>query len=214
MIEFIKPVRYGILVGLLGLTFGVGWAFWLVLGHESIHRSFEESVVEKKDTHSLIQLLEPGNAQAHGPEEVKPRQQDEHADMMKEGEQMMPISEEDEHQHGEDMHDNPIMQLAHERLRRGHIHGMGLGLLTIAVSFILAFTSASERIKTIAPVLAGIGGILYPFAWIVMGYRTPGLGPDAAAASVRMIAGIGTALVLLGIFTAGVFLLKDILQKR
>ncbi|MEK7829318.1 MAG: hypothetical protein AAB256_05975 [Deltaproteobacteria bacterium] len=215
MMDIIKPVRYGILVGLLGLTFGIGWVFYLVLGHESIHKSFEKRAVERKEPHSLIQLLEPGNAHAHGPEKVKPRQQDEHADMVKQGERMTPISEEDKSKNTiESAHDSPIMELAHERLRRGHIHGMGLGLVTIAISFIMAFTGAPDRIKTIAPVLAGIGGIIYPFAWIVMGYRTPGIGSEAAAASVRMIAGIGTALVLLGIFTAGVFLLKDIFQKR
>ncbi|HKZ47102.1 MAG TPA: hypothetical protein VJ202_06955 [Thermodesulfobacteriota bacterium] len=214
MIDIIKPVRYGILVGLLGLTFGIGWVFYLVLGHESIHRSFEQRALEGKKPHSLLQLLEPGNAYAHGPEKKTPRQQGEHADMMK-GEGMTPTPEEDKPNNTiESAHDDPIMELAHNRLLRGHIHAMGLGLVTIAISFIMAFTRAPDRIKTIAPVLAGIGGIIYPFAWIVMGYRTPGLGPDAAAASVRMIAGIGTALVLLGIFTAGVFLLKDILQKR
>src|SRR3990167_7173348 len=126
MIDIINHVRYGILVGLLGLTFGIGWVFYLVLGHESIHRSFEKRALEGKKPHSLLQLLEPGSAYAHGPKEVKPRQQ-----------------EEDKHKNTiESAHDSPIMELAHERLRRGHIHCMGLGLVTIAVSFILAFTSA------------------------------------------------------------------------
>ncbi|MBI5875281.1 MAG: hypothetical protein HZB81_05485 [Deltaproteobacteria bacterium] len=47
-----------------------------------------------------------------------------------------------------------------------------------------------------------------------MGYRTPGLGPDAAEASVTVIAGPGVALVLLGIFTAGIFILKDIFSEN
>jgi hypothetical protein len=212
MSEIIKPVRYGILIGLLGLVFGIGWAIWLMLGHESIHKSLERRAVERKEPHSLIQLLlEPGNAHANG----KPSQQDKHkhADKMKEGERMMPTSEEDKHQRNEDMHDSPIMELAHKRLVRGHLHAMGLGLVTIAISFILAFTSAADKIKTIAPVLTGLGGLIYPFAWIVMGYRTPGLGPNAAEASVTVIAGPGVALVLLGIFTTTVFLLKDIFSR-
>jgi len=106
------------------------------------------------------------------------------------------------------------MELSHTRLRRGHVHSMGLGLVTIVISLVLAFTSAADKIKTIAPVLAGLGGIIYPFAWIVMGYRTPSLGPNAAEASVMMIAGPGVALVVLGIFTAAFFLLKDIFLKR
>ncbi len=216
MNEFIKPVRYGILIGLLGLTLGIGWAFYLVLGHERIHKSLEERTVDREELHSLSQLLEPNNAMAHTKEKKKAEEMN-HSHM--EG---MSAGKGDEHQHGEGElqkphfeggHDSPIMELAHTRLKRGHVHAMGLGLLTIAISFILAFTSAPERIKTIAPVLAGIGGIIYPFAWIVMGYRTPGIGPAGAEASVAMIAGPGIALVFIGIFTAGAFLLKDIFQK-
>ena len=119
-----------------------------------------------------------------------------------------------EHQHFEGGHDSPIMELAHTRLKRGHLHAMGLGLLAIAISFIFAFTTAPDRIKTAASILTGLGGLIYPFAWIVMGYRTPGLGPNAAEASVTIIAGPGIALVLLGIFTAGLFLLKDLFIKK
>ena len=242
MIEIIKPVRYGLLIGLLGLTFGIGWAFWLVLGHERIHKSLEERAAEKKETHSLIQLLEPDSAMAHTDikvgeglvpskrettrvsptanedshqhaEEGKPQQKGEHMQMMGEGEHMMQTGE-DEHQHNEGMHDSPIIDLSHKRLTRGHLHAMGLGLVTIAISFILAFTSAPEKIKTAASILTGLGGLIYPFAWIVMGYRTPNLGPAGAEASVTVIAGPGVALVALGIFTAGVFLLKDTFSKK
>lgn len=235
MTELIKPVRYGILIGLLGLVFGIGWAFWLVLGHERIHKSLEERAIKGQSSHSIIQLLEPNNAQAktdkagqnehsHGQssknedshqhaEEGKPRQKDEHMQMMGESGHMMPTSEEDKDQHFEGGHDSPIMELAHKRLVRGHLHAMGLGLLTIAISLVLAFTTAPDRIKTAAPILTGLGGLIYPFAWIVMGYRTPGLGPDAAEASATVIAGPGIALVLLGIFTTAVFLLKDIFSR-
>ena len=242
MIEIIKPVRYGLLIGLLGLTFGIGWAFWLVLGHERIHKSLEERAAEKKEMHSLIQLLEPGSAMAHTDikvgeglvpskrettrvsptanedshqhaDEGKPQQKGEHMQMMGEGEHMMQTGE-DEHQHNEGMHDSPIIDLSHKRLTRGHLHAMGLGLVTIAISFILAFTSAPEKIKAVASILTGLGGLIYPFAWIVMGYRTPNLGPAGAEASVTVIAGPGVGLVLLGIFTAGVFLLKDTFSKK
>lgn len=216
MIDIIKPVRYGILIGLLGLVFGIGWAFWLVLGHEKMHEQLEQKAAEKKETHSFIQLLEPDAAHAHTKEKKKAEEMNNsHMEGMSAGKG-------DEHQHGEGEakphfeggHDSPIMELAHTRLKRGHVHAMGLGLLTIAISFILAFTSAPDRIKTAASVLIGLGGLIYPFAWIVMGYRTPGLGPDAAEASVTVIAGPGVALVLLGIFTAGIFLLKDIFSRK
>jgi len=236
MTELIKPVRYGILIGLLGLVFGIGWAFWLVLGHERIHKSLEERATKGQGSHSLIQLLEPGNVHAHEnkapnadekkhsqpSKDVDAHQHGEEGKPVAEGEGRMPMMEEgqhmmqmggNEHQHFEGGHDSPIMELAHTRLVRGHLHAMGLGLLTIAISLVLAFTTAPDRIKTAASALTGIGGIIYPFAWIVMGYRTPGLGPDAAEASVTVIAGPGVALVLLGIFTTAVFLLKDIFSR-
>ena len=106
------------------------------------------------------------------------------------------------------------MELSHTRLRRGHIHAMGLGTLTILLSLVIAFTSAPDKIKTIVSILTGIGGIIYPLAWIIMGYRTPALGPDAADVSVRFIAGPGIVLVVLGILTTIFFLLKDALTKR
>lgn len=232
----IKPVRYGILIGLLGLVFGISWAFWLVLGHERIHRSLEKSVVERKEEHSLIDILGPDNAQAntnakgghnehsHGQpstnedthqheEEGKPLQKDEHMDMMSEGQHMMQTGE-DKHQHSEGMHDSPIMELAHKRLARGHFHLMGLGLVSVVVSLILGFTSAPPLFKTIASVFTGIGGIIYPAAWIVMGYMTPRLGPDGAEAYVTLIAGPGVLLVTFGIVSAIIFLLKDIFSEK
>src|SRR3972149_1330458 len=232
----IKPVRYGIIIGLLGLLLGISWAFWLVLGHERIHKSLEKSVVERKEVHSLIDILEPDNAQAntdskagqdkheHGQfsnsedahrheEEGKPLQKDEHIDMMNEGQQMMQTGE-DKHQHGEGMHNSPIMELAHKRLVRGHLHLMGLGLVTVFVSLILGFTSAPPFFKTVTSVFTGIGGIIYPAAWIVMGYMTPRLGPAGAEAYVTLIAGPGVLLVSFGIVSAIIFLLKDIFSEK
>lgn len=234
MNEIIRPVRYGILIGLLGFIFGIAWAFWLVLGHEKIHKQLEQGALKAKEEHSLLEFLEPNSAMAHTDakteggghshgqplkdthqhgEEGASAENHEHEQMMEADQHMMQMGEMG-HYHGEGMHDSPIMELAHKRLARGHLHAMGLGLLTIALSFILAFTSAPDRIKTVASVLTGLGGIIYPIAWMVMGYRTPALGPDAAEASVTIIAGPGIALVLLGIFTAGIFLLKDIFSGK
>ncbi len=182
----IKPVRYGIIIGLLGLLLGISWAFWLVLGHERIHRSLEKSFVERKEVHM---------------------------DMMNEGQQMMQPGE-DKHQHGEGMHDSPIMELAHKRLVRGHLHLMGLGLVSVVVSLILSFTGAPPLFKTVTSVLMGIGGIVYPAAWIVMGYMSPRLGADGAEAYVTLIAGPGVLLVTFGLFSTIIFLLKDIFSEK
>lgn len=200
MTEAIKPVRFGILIGLFGLIFGIGWAFFLVLGHEKIHEILKQSAAEKQG--SFIQSFKPLDAHAHTKKE-KPADTGHHHGA---GEEPKP--------HFEGAHSDPIIELSHIRLQRSHVHAMGLGLATIIISFTLAFTSAHDRLKTIISILAGLGGLIYPFAWIVMGYRTPALGPDGAEASVRIIAGPGIALVLLGAFTAIVFLLKDILSKK
>lgn len=211
--EVIRPVRYGILLGLLGMLFGIGWAFYLVLGHESMHETLERSASGGGEEHSLIRLLEPASAQAHT---HTPRKKE--AGHMHEGEEeghdMKEAGDKEAKPHLEGGHDSPIIEFSHRRLTRGHIHSMGLGLATIIISLVLAFTSAPDKVKTTVSILTGIGGIIYPFAWIVMGYRTPALGPDGADISVRFIAGPGIALVVLGILAASVYLLKDIFSEK
>lgn len=207
MREAIRPVRLGILLGLFGLVFGIGWAFWLVLGHERIHASLEEraAAVERADAEAAV----TGHSV---PFEQKP------------------VLKTHSHTHGGDgrnhaakgdgasaqkgAHENPVMALAHTRLVRGHLHSMGLGLAAVVISLIMAHTSAKTWIKTIASISTGLGGLIYPLAWVIMGYRTPSLGIDAAEASVTTIAGPGVALVLLGVSLAVVFLIKDIFSKQ
>lgn len=225
-IESIRPVRFGILIGFLGLLFGVGWAFWLVLGHESIHQGMEQraaaaAAVEKNAQADI-------KAAGHGEEDGRPEKATVHAH--KNGVPQNYNTEESDMamampsamaQHGEAKngeakirpHGNPLMELAHTRLVRGHLHAMGLGLATILISLTLAFTTASGRVKSAASVLTGIGGIIYPVAWIVMGYMTPSLGTEAAEASVMFIAGPGVGLVLLGVFTAAFSISIDIFKN-
>src|SRR3990167_3722324 len=114
MIEIIKPVRYGLLIGLLGLTFGIGWAFWLVLGHERIHKSLEQRAAEKKETHSLIQLLEPDSAMAHT--DIK-TEQEEHSHGQS-------SKDEDSHQHAEEgspQQKGEHMQMMDEEIGRAFV---------------------------------------------------------------------------------------------
>lgn len=204
------------MIGFFGLVFGIGWAFWLALGHERIHRSLEEraAVAAEKNVHEDI-----------GPADVHP-QMDAH-DMQQghshnggtnghgvpeSGAEAMGHEGADAHFTG--AHANPVIELSHTRLTRGHLHAMGLGLVTLAVSLMLAFTRASGIIKASASILTGLGGLVYPFAWIVMGYRTPSLGPGGAEASVIFIAGPGVALVAVGVLAAAFFVARDILRGR
>lgn len=208
----IKSVRFGMLIGLLCLILGIGWAVWLVVGHERIHQSLEgiaeragkgAHAVEMHDARENEKIASRAKIHIH-----KDGAQHEHA---------APVPPKEEEKGHEMMqghaHDDPIMVLSHTRLVRGHLHAMGLGLATILISLVLAFTDGSEKIKAVASVSTGIGGIIYPLAWVVMGYSTPALGPEGAEASVIFIAGPGVGLVLLGVFTAAFFLLRDILTS-
>ncbi len=205
MIEVLRPVSPGILIGLSGFIFGIGWAFFLVLGHESMHRSLEYRAAHAASIKGDV------NGDEHAMS-IGGRGHMEEAGMKApmDGAGAIPSVHEAAHT---GLHDSPLMALAHERLARGHVHAMGLGLVTVLVSLVLAFTSAPSRLRTIVLALTGVGGIIYPFSWIIMGYRTPALGPEAAEASVIFIAAPGVALVLLGVFTSAGFLLKDIFSK-
>lgn len=205
--DAIRPVRPGIFIGLIGILFGIGWAFWLVLGHERIHSSLEAG---------RATLEQPGQESSHHAEKqlksVKHLHSDgkEHVHVKKEAAAQEKAAQ---HAHGTG-HDDALMDIAHTRLMRGHLHAMGLGLGAIIISVVLSFTSAQARIKMAASIFAGIGGLVYPLAWIVMGYRTPSLGPELAEASVTLIAGPGVVLVLSGVLAAAFFIFKDILMKK
>ncbi|MBI5345352.1 MAG: hypothetical protein HZB83_08500 [Deltaproteobacteria bacterium] len=229
MIEVIRPVRHGMLIGLLGLIFGIGWAFYLVLGHEGIHQGMEKRAAA---AYGAIERDPQGDIKAQGHEDARSHEEKDrgtekaNAHVHKDGahhqhdagkNDMDKAMSSTAMRHKEakiSLHGSPLMEIAHTRLARGHLHAMGLGLATILISLLLAFTTASERIKTAASVLTGLGGLIYPLAWIVMGYMTPTLGPEGAESSVIFIAGPGVGLMLSGVFTAAIFLVKDILSKR
>jgi hypothetical protein len=280
--EIFKPVRYGILVGLAAIIFGIGWSFYLVLGHESIHESFNRraAAVAQKNP-SYIHLSE--HAEKHregemGTHEESHKQNEGESSNVSEGEHQHKgegheqtegiqnnswnfepfkygrqihryikgeasahegrthkeeepsTMSEEKHQHEEGGHthpgggeiksnfsgghDNPDMEIAHGRLTRGHAHAMGLGALTIILSFVLAFTSAPDRVKTVVSILIGTGAIIYPLSWIIMGYRIPSLGIERAEESVIPIAGTGALLVFIGIFVTFTFLAKDVFYQK
>ena len=205
----IRPVRPGILIGLLGILFGIGWAFWLVLGHERLHASLEAASLtvvplhEQEASHNAENQIESAVRRTHN-------NGAEHMHVKKEA---MPVSTQEAHGHGGG-HNDALTELPHPRLTRGHLHAMGLGLGAIIISFILAFTSASGWIKIAASTMAGLGGLIYPLAWIAMGYRTPSLGPEMAEASVTVIAAPGVGLFLAGALTAVFFVAKDMLMNK
>lgn len=209
MNRMIRPVSIGLLLGVIGLLFGIFWAMYIVVNHEKIHAAFSESAAAAK-----ARLHAPEghgkDAGAHHDDGAHPHDpaeaQDGHAAHMADERSVDEAAPADTHAHA--MHENRAEEAAHERLTRGHIHAMGLGILTISVSLVISLTTAPNALKTLASACLGVGSLFYPFAWIIMGYRTPSIGVEAAQESVFLIAAMSIALVLAGLFICLFYLLK------
>ncbi|MBI5560510.1 MAG: hypothetical protein HY883_04485 [Deltaproteobacteria bacterium] len=195
MDERLRPVSIALLIGLITFVFGILWAVVLVTQHERIHGIFVESLESRKvssgaGSGSTMAFAREGAEGGGGKMEM---------------EMENPPQEE---------HENPLIEEAHERLTRGHIHWMGLGLVTIAVSLLLAFLNSPPGVKTVASLLTAVGGFFYPLNWIIMGFRTPSLGSEAAQDSVMFTAGPTIFFVLAGVLITIYCLLRGISQKR
>ncbi|MBI5455229.1 MAG: hypothetical protein HY956_11410 [Deltaproteobacteria bacterium] len=195
----IRPVFVGVLLGIFSVIFGIFWAMYLATQHDSIHRTLSlsaRSSIEEK----FVVSPEGGHADhsAHGGHAAPDKA----------------VSNEGGAHSMHAAHSDDEMEEAHERLTRGHLHAMGLGILTISVSVLLSFLSAPQRMKTLAATCLGTGGFFYPFSWIIMGYRTTALGVEAAAESVVPIAGLSAILVLAGVFLTLFFLARDFIKGR
>ena len=94
---------------------------------------------------------------------------------------------EDDHGAPEHLHAESLDEEAMERLMRGHVHWMGVGLIALAGSLALGVLGASSLLRRAGAWLLGVGAVAYPPAWILMGLRTPRLGPGAAEASVAWL---------------------------
>lgn len=196
----IRPVFVGVLLGIGSVIFGIFWAMYLATQHEAIHRTLSLSArasIEEK----FVVTPEGGHAghSAHGGHNAG-------ADNA--------MSAEDGAHSQHSAHSDDEMEEAHERLTRGHLHAMGLGILTISISVLLSFLSAPQKMKTLAATCLGTGGFFYPFSWIIMGYRTTALGAETAAESVAPIAGLSAVLVLIGVFMTLFFLIRDFVKGR
>ena len=176
----IRPVRIGLILGLLSIFFGIFWVVYITAGHDDVHDALDRvstSAVSEAGMSDLHEEKGHGVPGHHGA-----------------------VSEADEG-NGKP-HDDSVSEEAHEMLAKGHVHAMGLGLLTICVSLILALVCLPGWLKTLGSIFAGAGGLLYPFSWIIMGYRLPAVGMEAAESSIMPIVGISILLVLGGLLSA------------
>lgn len=227
MQPFLRPVGIGLVVGLLSLFFGVVWAINLTVNHDKIHRRLSESensVIEGKFVINSMPLESRGlaaNGEAsnghgsHGTSHVHPSHDGGGSSMH---DHTAPAGGADNsgvarRGGGYRGHDSRLMAIAHERLARGHLHAMGLGVLTICVCLVLALIQVPAGMKTLASASAGIGGLFYPLAWIIMGFRTPSLGAEAAADSVFPIAALSILLVLIGVLMTLFYAIRGFVMK-
>lgn len=217
----LRHAGVGLLLGLLGVVFGIFWAVHLTVNHESVHKRLlaaEASSIEGK----FVINPAPGEGgheghggqadghSAHSGHDEGPSGHSAHPDGAGVEESRSDIAQKaPEGGH----YGSPDMEEAHRRLSRAHVHAMGLGMLSIAVSLMLAFVPAPARAKTLAAACVGTGAVFFPLSWILMGMRTTALGAEGAAASVVPMVGLSVMLVGLGLVLALVYLLRWLLFR-
>lgn len=226
----LRPVILGLLLGLISLVFGIFWAAYITVNHERIHRTLSESasaalhekfVVSPVPTEGHQHDASPEKASAsheHGKSgrnmhDEQGRNERGQNENRKSGHGIKDEEAEAPHSH-EAMHEDSVMEAAHERLARGHLHAMGLGIVSILVSFVFAFSTAPANVKTFASACLGTGGIFYPLSWIIMGFRTPALGMEAAQESVVPIVALSMLLVLAGLLLCFFYFIRDFFRYK
>ena len=73
---------------------------------------------------------------------------------------------------------------------------MGIGMLVIILMIVVASTHLKNTWKTVFGWTFGLGALMYPPAWILMGFRTVELGPQGAEASVMWLFGPAVGLLI------------------
>ncbi len=206
--EIIRPIRHGLLLSMTAIVLGILWATYLVAHHEQLHGGFEkqEAALKAKEMRqmdmkdmSLGMLTDQLIPQAHA-----------HGDEAHEEEHTIAGhndgQHEAKHQHS---HSGSLAMDAMQRLLRAHIHWMGLGILSAVMLLITAFTSLKTGWKKTLGWTFGIGTLVYPVAWIVMGFRTVVMGPDVAEASIIWLFGPSAGLLLVSLIAVfSAFLLE------
>ncbi len=191
--ETLLPVHHGIAMGLLALILGVLWVAYIATHHEKLHGGFEAAEAQVK--------------QAHMQEHMQAMKAEMNMDGMNMDSvpsnhtEVAPHQHEDMHHHHGGMHhqhshSGSLAMDAMERLIRGHIHFMGVGLLVILMLILVAATALKDTWKKVFAWTFGLGALMYPPAWILMGFRTVELGPQGAEASVMWLFGPAVALLI------------------
>jgi hypothetical protein len=79
-------------------------------------------------------------------------------------------------------------------LQRAHLHAQGLGALGVGIIVVLGLSWVSAPVKKWLALATGLGALLYPFTWLLMGLRIGSMGKNAAHASVDWLAAVSVPL--------------------
>ncbi len=191
--ESFRPVYHGMALALLALIFGALWAAYMATHHESLHGAFEtqEATIKKTEMNHFMQDMSMDNmimGDAHAAAGTLAGHSHAGAAHDTAG-----------HSHAggaQHSHSGSLAKDAMQRLLRGHIHYMGIGMLAIVMLILVAATTLKSCWKHVFGWTFGLGALLYPPAWILMGFRTVELGPQAAEASVLWLFGPAVGLLV------------------
>lgn len=193
----LQDVQHGIAMSLLALILGGLWAAYMATHHEQLHGGFEQQERALKQTAmqdmdmSGMSIETPPTAQGSTHHHAAGAH---HHDAEGEGGAHHHSAGADvHHQHS---HSGSLAQDAMQRLLRGHIHFMGIGLLAGLMMVLVAATTLRPCWKKTFGWTFGLGSLLYPPAWILMGFRTVALGPEAAEQSVLWLFAPAVALLV------------------
>ncbi len=235
VVESISHVRHGLLMAVMALVFGALWAAYLATHHEQLHGGFEAQVQAQQPSHDHQAM----NSQSMKDMDMSMMGMDGSADHMQSPHAHADGAAPDHHanagkpaqgHHGggeaaghasaghgagaQHSHSGSLATDAMQRLLRGHIHFMGIGVLAAVLLLIVAFTSLKSCWKKVLAWTLGLGALAYPPAWIMMGFRTVELGPEAAEASVMWLFGPAVGLLLASMSAILVILLLETLSLQ
>ena len=203
--DSLLDVYHGLAMALLAVILGTLWVAYIATHHEQLHGGFEAQEAELKEVqmqHLMQELNMDQMLSAH-----------DHPDQAAGGHHHNESRQGDKSHHAaghQHSHSGSLAMDAMQRLLRGHIHFMGIGALVAVLLLIVAFTSLKPGWKKLLGWTFGIGALAYPPAWIMMGFRTVKMGPEAAEASVMWLFGPAVALLLASMCVLFVVLVLEV----
>ncbi len=107
------------------------------------------------------------------------------------------------------VHDEQSSSKIWRYAQRAHFHATGIAAFSIGLLLLIMHSSLGTRLKTVAAVLVGLGG-LYPLSWFTMFILAPSIGRSAAhhhiVTELFTFIGVGGLLAGLAILCANLFL--------